>query len=238
MLQLLSLTMIVRRGPLTQYGVQGCHPTPTRGRSIERYGLGVSQRTVDHASAAILTAARELLAEEGPRALTVRRIASAAGGSTMNVYSRFGGKDGVVDALLVEGFEELGEALRAVPTTDDTISDLQQCSRAYRDFAVTHRAHYELMFGRRTPGFTKSEKAVDPARVALGMLVDRIKRAMDAGELRASDPFDAATVFWSACHGPVSLEIEAVGPPDTDWASVHRQLFAALIAGLRTAPLP
>ncbi len=204
----------------------------------ERYGLGVSQRTADHASTAILAAARELLAEEGPQALTVRRIASTAGGSTMNVYSRFGGKDGVVDALLVEGFERLGEAMRAVPTTDDTIADLQQCSRAYRDFALTHRAHYELMFGRRAPGYTKSEKAVDPAKAALGMLADRIERAMDAGELRAGDPFDAAIVFWSACHGPVSLEIEAIGPPDTDWAGVHRQLFAALIAGLRTTPLP
>lgn len=153
----------------------------------------------------------------------------------MNVYSRFGGKEGVVEALLIEGFEQLGAAMHAVPTTDDTIADLEQCSRAYREFALTHRTHYELMFGRRDPGYTKSEKAMDPARAALGMLAARIKRAMDAGALRISDPHEAATVFWAACHGPVSLEIEAVGPPEADWAGVHRHLLAALIAGLRTA---
>ena len=45
---------------------------------------------------------------EGPGALTVRRIAAAAGMSTMNVYSRFGGKDGVLDELFVDGFRRLG----------------------------------------------------------------------------------------------------------------------------------
>ena len=57
---------------------------------------------------ALLAAAHDLLATEGPAALTVRRIAAAAGMSTMNVYSRFGGKDGVLDELFIDGFRRLG----------------------------------------------------------------------------------------------------------------------------------
>ena len=68
---------------------------------------------------ALLTAAHDLSASDGPTALTVRRIAGAAGVSTMNVYSRFGGKDGVLDELFAEGFRRLGERMERHPSTDD-----------------------------------------------------------------------------------------------------------------------
>jgi AcrR family transcriptional regulator len=192
----------------------------------------VSARTIDDSSAAILDAARELLAAEGQAALTVRRIAATAGGSTMNVYSRFGGKEGVLDALLIEGFEQLGEAMRRVRTTDRPIADLERCARAYREFGLNHRTHYELMFDPAVPGLAKSPRAVETARAALGMLAARVERAMTAGQLRAGDPLAIATIFWASCHGPLSLELKQVGPPETDWAAVHRDLVAALILGL------
>src|SRR3954471_3677196 len=119
----------------------------------------MSQRTVDDASISILAAAREILATEGQAALTVRRIAAAAGGSTMNVYSRFGGKDGVVDALLIEGFGQLTDAISAARASSDAIEALAECGRVYRDFALTHRTHYELMFDRAIPGYVMSERA-------------------------------------------------------------------------------
>ena len=64
-------------------------------------------RTRDEQGRRILEAASGLLSEEGASALSVRRIATAAGCSTMGLYSRFGGKDGVVDELYAEGFERL-----------------------------------------------------------------------------------------------------------------------------------
>lgn len=77
--------------------------------------------------ALLLSAASTLLADEGPEALTVRRIAATAGVSTMGVYSRFGGKDGVVDALFREGFDGLLAAMLEAPTTDDPLADLRSC---------------------------------------------------------------------------------------------------------------
>ena len=74
-------------------------------------------RSIDQTGRALLTAAHDLLANEGPTALTVRRIAAAAGVSTMNVYSRFGGKDGVLDELFAEGFRRLGERMEATPSS-------------------------------------------------------------------------------------------------------------------------
>ena len=48
----------------------------------------------------------------------MRSVAVGAGVSTMNVYSRFGGKDGLLDVLYREGFEALGAELSAIREPD------------------------------------------------------------------------------------------------------------------------
>ena len=83
-----------------------------------------SRAQVDVTGQALLTAARDLLASESPTALTVRRIAAAAGVGTMNVYSRFGGKDGVLDELFGDGLRRLDEQMAAAPSTTDPLADL------------------------------------------------------------------------------------------------------------------
>ncbi len=197
------------------------------------YGLGVAPRTVDAASKAILDAAGELLASEGIEALTVRRIAAAAGGSTMNVYSRFGGKDGVIEGLLIDGFRRLGDAMESTRTTSSPLADLRRCAEKYREFALANPTHYDLMFGSKKFEQPQTPALGAVAARALNMLADRLERAMDAGLLQRRDPLLTAQMVWSACHGPVSLEMRGVGPPGTGWQEVQRQLIAALLNGLK-----
>src|ERR1700742_4286482 len=59
----------------------------------------------------LLAAAEAVLVREGPGGLTVRAVAAEAGIAPMGVYNRLGGKDGLVDALLVKGFSRLREAV-------------------------------------------------------------------------------------------------------------------------------
>ena len=70
----------------------------------------------------LLDAASRLLEAEGPDALTVRRIAAAAGCSTTVLYTLFGGKAGVAEGLWREGFERLRQALEQAEG-DDQRSD-------------------------------------------------------------------------------------------------------------------
>lgn len=204
----------------------------TSATTPERYRPTAQHRVSDESSAAILDAARDLLASEGQGALTVRRIAAAAGGSTMNVYSRFGGKDGVIDALLIEGFEKLTEVIREAHASPEAADDLTTCARGYREFALKYSTHYELMFDRAIPGYVMSDRAIAAAHAALAALAERVQHAMDDGVVRAGDPMQTATIFWSACHGPVSLELKMTGKSDTDWTEVHGRLVEALIRGL------
>src|SRR4051794_24641041 len=88
-------------------------------------------RPLDEQGHALLDAASRLLSTEGPGALTVRRIATEAGCSTMGVYSRFGGKDGVVEELYKEGVERLFAAMD-LEESDDPLEDLRRCGLNYR----------------------------------------------------------------------------------------------------------
>src|SRR6476646_1906379 len=114
-------------------------------------------RTRDEQGQRILEAASELLSKEGASALSVRRIAAAAGCSTMGLYSRFGGKDGVVDELYAEGFEHLVDAMKANQPTDDPVADLRRAATCYRDSAVANATHYMVMFGGAVPGCVPSD---------------------------------------------------------------------------------
>jgi AcrR family transcriptional regulator len=192
--------------------------------------------TIDEVGAVLLRAAGEVLASEGPAALTVRRIAAVAGVSTMNVYSRFGGKDGVVDHLYIEGFARLRAAMEATPATPDPMFDLRCAGEAYRRFAHEHPTYYTVMFDAVVE-FQPSVTAIEHASGTLGLLADRLQRAMDAGVLALADPVVTAASVWAACHGVVSLERRAVGPPGLDWEAVYRSTTMALMSGLTIGPL-
>src|SRR5580692_6917060 len=70
----------------------------------------------------LLAAAEAVLVRDGPGGLTVRAVAAEAGIAPMGVYNKLGGKDGLIDALLIRGFDRL----RAV--ADATINDTAEPS--------------------------------------------------------------------------------------------------------------
>ena len=186
---------------------------------------------LDEVGTHLLEAAAHLLASEGPAALTVRRIASDAGMSTMNVYSRFGGKQGVVEHLFLRGFELLAAAMATVPLTDDPLADLSASGMAYRRFALEHTTLYAVMFDRVVPDFVPSDSASATGMATLQELANRLQRAMDAGQLRPRHSLQTAAIVWSTCHGVVSLERKASTMP-IDWETVYREACENLLRGL------
>uniref|UniRef100_UPI0021C11413 TetR/AcrR family transcriptional regulator n=1 Tax=Frankia gtarii TaxID=2950102 RepID=UPI0021C11413 len=98
-----------------------------------------------------IRAALQVLAQHGPAGLTVRRVAEAAGTSTMGVYTRFGSRNGILEALYRRAFGMLHDALAEVPVTTDPRGDLIALSLAYRRFALDYPPRYTFMFERPVP---------------------------------------------------------------------------------------
>lgn len=198
-------------------------------------------RFSDETSEALVTAAHGLLAEHGPEALTVRRIANAAGMSTMNVYSRFGGKDGVIDELYADGYRRLLAEVDAIPTSDDIPADLLQVASTYRSWALANPRYYAIMFRQAVPGFTPATESVEFARRGLGKLVDRIAAGQSRGDIVDAHGYAAADVavwLWATCHGMISLELDGVGADGIAWDTVYANGIRTAVNGLHPSVAP
>src|SRR5271163_3609572 len=76
----------------------------------------------------LVAAAEAVLVRDGPGGLTVRAVAAEAGIAPMGVYNRLGGKDGLVDALLITGFDRLRAACDAA-VGPDPLARFFDCGR-------------------------------------------------------------------------------------------------------------
>jgi len=188
-------------------------------------------RPLDEQGQALLDAASRLLSTEGPGALTVRRMATEAGCSTMGVYSRFGGKDGVVDELYKEGVARLFSDID-IDETEDPIDDLRRCGRTYRTNALANGTHYMVVFGGVVPGFRPSDEAIGMALAAFGRLAARVRRAQEAG-LLVDEPTDKiAEVIWGTIHGHVMLELIGMSATHADPHERYERTLDMLLTGL------
>lgn len=177
----------------------------------------------------LLEAALALLEDGGSEAITVREVANRAGVAPMGVYSRFGNKDGLLEAVFVHGFTELQAAITAARGSDAR-ARLRNGCEAYRAFAIGHPHLYELMF-RQMLELELSAESLEQAERSFGQLVERVEDAQAAGLLRADDPVDVAQRLWNALHGAVSLEIAGV-TFSQDPELTFTAMIDALIGGL------
>lgn len=189
----------------------------------------VKTHTADLATRLIDEAGR-LLAHEGVGALTLRRLATASGTSTMAVYTLYGDKQGLLRAMYRAGFERLGAALRTAGAgVDDPVEALLALGHAYRDTALANPHVYGLMFGAVAPGFVPDEGAKAVADAAYQPLVDGVQRCLETGAMARTSANRIAMHLWSVSHGMVSLELAGHLPAaDPAQAYVEAMVFAGI----------
>jgi len=170
---------------------------------------------------ALLRAARELLDQAGAQALSVREIATRAGVAPMGVYKRFGSKNGILDALLVEGFTELGTAVASThraplwdtPTGTDGLAPLASIAASmhrYRAFALANPSMYALMFDRPVPELVPSPASLAAAHAAFEHLVNAVRLGVATGDIHPGEPIEIAQRLWAGIHGAISLELRGM----------------------------
>jgi AcrR family transcriptional regulator len=182
----------------------------------------------------LLAAAEAVLVREGPGGLTVRAVAAEAGIAPMGVYNRLGGKDGLVEALLIRGFDRLRVSLEesfAAAGEPAMRARFISCGLAYRRFALANPHFYAIMFEDAIPHEHDSQEVHDHAAACFGALVRAVEMSAAAGVIAAPDPLEVAQQIWSAVHGAVALELKGlVLTPDPEYT--YQAFIATLIRGL------
>jgi AcrR family transcriptional regulator len=185
----------------------------------------------------LLEGAARLLAEEGPSALTLRRVATEADTSTMAVYTHFGSMSDLADAVVAEGFSRLAALLAEVPRTDDAIADLAGLARAYLVNARQNPHLYAVMFGTAPLGKYRpqSTEERERGRYTFDEIVETSRRAVEQRRLRPAEPLAIASQLWTAMHGYVMLDVAGYfGKDGIDHVLVP--MFVNLLTGLGADP--
>lgn len=166
------------------------------------------RRSDPNARSTLVDIAARLLGEEGPQALSTRRIAAEAGSSTMAVYTHFGGMQGLVREMVHEGFARLQGYLTGVAETDDPVADMALLGRAYRSNALANPDLYAVMFGGFSlAGFTLSDEDRQHGRYTLANVARCAGRCISSGRFEPGDPELVAHHMWITTHGLVTLEL-------------------------------
>jgi AcrR family transcriptional regulator len=167
----------------------------------------VERPTANPLNERLIEATLQLLREGIQTDLTVRGIATAAGTTTMALYTGFGSRDGLLDVVYARGFEQLRARMAPAAQVGDASEAVLGLLEAYRAFALANPGLYGLLFERVLPGFDPSAEVRSTALdTTFGLLTSQ------AGRLLGTDAQNEASrrlayTLWALTHGLVSLEL-------------------------------
>ena len=185
---------------------------------------------------ALLAAAEKIVEMHGISALSVRSVADAVETTTRAVYSVFGSKDGLLEALATRLFEILNEAIDGCETSGDPVADVLTISiDGFRRTALDHPALYGLVFLRVAPELRLGPLFNNVADSAFSRLQAHLARISATDD--RDDLFAMATAVHALTEGLASMELRGMIQADTDAVQIWRDALHALITGFGRPPL-
>ena len=163
----------------------------------------------------IITAARLLLEQEGPAALTMRRVADELGIRAPSLYKHLPNKTALENEIIADGFTEAAAAFEAA--AHGVRDPLTAFVKAYRTFATAHPHLYRLMTERPLPR---------------DQLPSGLEARTAAPLLHAVGGAARARAAWAFIHGMVMLELNDRFPPD----GITEQAWKSGIQAFRPRP--
>lgn len=173
---------------------------------------------------AILKAARDLFLEQGFDAVTIDAIVARAGGSKATIYSYFGNKEGLFNALMTEVHDEIGEHSSAdlgflPPREALTRIALESLNIAMSEQVI---ALYRLACSetRRFPQLGETFWKSGPTAI-LERLTVYLREQTKRGRIYVSDPAKAAAFFQGMIIDRlmVSVSLGVKNTPNDDEAA-------------------
>jgi AcrR family transcriptional regulator len=174
-------------------------------RKTESYHHGNLRQT-------LLEAARDLAAEVGVDAFTLREVARRAGVSHAAPYHHFHDKSALVRALAIDAFDALAqEMIRAADAQTEPFERFRATGIAYVRFAFKRPSEFRFMFRKDLclPDGTPEDELETVSRTAYQVLVDSIAACQRTGQMPDEDTELLALTAWSTMHGLASLLLDA-----------------------------
>ncbi|MFE2417286.1 TetR/AcrR family transcriptional regulator [Streptomyces hokutonensis] len=153
--------------------------------------------------ARLLEAARDIAAEEGWNAVTIRRIANKLEYTPPILYQYFSSKESLFVELMLVGFSELTDRL-ATAAEAPAQQRLAALAEAYWAFAFASPELYQAMNGMDGVPFGTADTPPE-AKTAFRTFRIALQSVAEARGAELSDPGGAVDTLWAFLHGCVSL---------------------------------
>ena len=167
----------------------------------------------------ILSAAREIAAEEGWQAVTTRKVAERIEYSQPTIYEYFENKEAILLALLRSGYQQLVTVVQeAFASTDDPEARLLAMTEAYWDFAFRSPELYQVMHGLAGISFGRYGHPDTPVEIkqSFGLAREAIEQWAQARGVERADITDLVEARRGLIHGLITLALTGriAGGPD------------------------
>ncbi|MER7990333.1 TetR/AcrR family transcriptional regulator [Streptomyces noursei] len=184
------------------------------GRTQQYHHGDLRRALLNHAAAAI--------SESGVAKVSLREIARRAGVSHAAPTHHFGSREGLLTALAAQGFHALADLMH---NAQEHTADFAEMGVAYVQFALSHPAHFEVMF---QPHLHQGD---DPALRAAQQRAGEL--LYGAPTLPGTGTRDAGIAAWSLVHGFATLWLSNALPAEqgTPPEQRARQAIRAFLDG-------
>src|ERR1700750_1714182 len=156
--------------------------------------------------AQIVSAARRIAELEGWSNVTVRRLSDEISYSQPVLYAHFGSREGILAAVAIEGFQEIGLALEEARKRVTRGTAIESVATAYLEFAASSPALYEVMFSLSLS--VPFDDAATPPELhfAFSQLLELFPGQSSKSEV-------ISELFWASLHGIAELTRTKRFPP-------------------------
>ncbi len=177
----------------------------------------------------ILTAASEIVREEGWNGLSMRKIADRIEYTAPIIYEYFSNKDAILMELTRKGFLNLTNVLqKAKNTSTDPAEQLEAMWKAYWDFAFQDKESYQVMFGVQM--ICCNQNCMEAQKV-YELFSDSIRHLMEKQQPSEETVKQKYFTFFSVIHGLISLNFTGAPLP----AFTNGEIFKDAVGGIITS---
>ncbi len=156
--------------------------------------------------ARIAEAALALLEAHGPEAVSMRRVALAAGITPMAIYHHFASREALLDTITDREFSKFLAYIQGAPRSGNAETRLLNAMLAYVDYAFDRPRIFDYVFAQPRPNARRYPDDFRARRSpTLNPIADQVGAAMQAGLLKTDDIWEVALALWAHTHGYIAL---------------------------------
>jgi AcrR family transcriptional regulator len=193
-------------------------------------GSDVRSRKRERTRAEILDAAWGLARRDGLAALSLRDLGAAVGMRAPSLYTYFGSKHDLYDAMFAQGMQQFADEIVRSPRGPTARDTLRNRVKTFVRVAAEDPLRYDLLFGRPVPGFVPSPESLS---IGLSSLAGTRELARAAG-LVSERAFD---LLIATSRGLVAMQ-NANEPGGDRWIRLTDEVVEILVDHYTSAGSP